>query len=901
MKKLMHKSLANRILLLITGIICLLTGSLIIYNSIHNRNTLLKYAEDSGLSFAKSMAQGSLLGVIAAEPLFLEQPFSIAMSNPEVAFVAAYDLKGKIIFKESKFEINLQLPEAQFRNIMKAGKAIVGEPIHMPHDVIEDLYAPVRAELPTEELAEELLAEPEEPAKPITQTIGFIRLGFSRARISAAEKTSAIIGIAIGLAMLTIGVFLALLLGRRITGPLKELEAGTKKISDGDLDVSLHITTEDEVGAVARAFNAMAGALKETTVSKDYVDNIVGSMNEAMLVINTNRQISTMNSAAENLLKYNSSDLAGKSVDVLFIKPADHPLDKAHWPLLTSSAISNFETEYRTKDGIGIPVSLSSAPMYDRHGRMTGVVCIARDMREINSLLEQLRSHAAELERYQSVLLNMLDDNEKARTETESERLKTLSAVNSMSEGLVMFSTAEDEVILINPAARKMLTLDIDSQASIADVKRLLGSAFETMLVRKEPLDEAHLVLDITIGETILRTIRVEGIPVGPEKQRIGTMLVLRDITRERQLDNAKYELINNVSHELRTPLSIISNVISNLLIGIAGPMSEKATSTLKTCQVNIKRLSHIIDGLLSTASIDAGQVIIKRRTVDVKALVRGELSAFEGEAAKKSLKLDIELPAEPLNVYCDAEIVSKVLSNLISNAIRYTPKGGEIFIFAGRKDSQIEFSVTDTGIGIPPDEQRSVFEHFHQIGRVYGPGEKGVGLGLAVSRLLVQRHRGSIGVSSVPGKGSKFYFVIPDLNGEELITTYLEDKVASMPDEENAPILMSIAVHEKSTGKPVKDEKIAEDVHKEIKLHLKEREHITTQSKLPTELMAVVMPDQTADAKTIIKDIKIVVKEIEKKNDNIKIAIGTTICTSMDMDIAHYIDKARKSDRNNE
>ncbi len=739
-------------------IVLVLTGLFVLYFAFHNRNSLEAYQRNSGISLAQSIAHSSVLGMIAREPAMLQQSFSIAMNDPRVVFVAAYENDGSILKQNSRVDADLSLSTARLATPLRATAAYFGGTAELGGSDIDEFLAPIRYEQ-EKELSESILEEGVRGESHL-QTVGFIRIGVSRAQIKSAVRSTVMVSFAIGALVMVMGMLLSFYMSRLITRPLKDLESGTKRISQGDLDVSLEISSDDEVGEVAKAFNAMAGALRETTVSRDFVDNILGSMNEAMIVLDNDRKITSMNRAAEELLDYRASELSAMPIDSVFPHAEGHPMDRRSWPsLLAGGALSNLHEELRAKDGRCIPVSLSAAPIYDRAGKSRGLVCIARDMREMNALLDQLRDHAEELERYQSVLFSMLDDNEKASADTESEREKTLKAVDAMSEGLIMFAP-NGEVMLINNAAKEMLGIAPGVTPELQELRNLLGGVMDPIAHGEG--GGARLTQDIALGKESPRTLRFEGINVEHEGKFIGYMLVMRDITRQRQLDEAKYELIANVSHELRTPLAIISNVISNALVGVTGPLTDKLKDGLNMCSNSTKRLSHIIDNLLDVAAVDAGKVSLRRERVDLAQLVKEKVAIHEEEARGKGVILEVSTGAERIVTDCDAKAIGDVLANLIANAIHFTNAGGMVSVAAARHGSHVEVSVTDTGVGIPPAEQASIFERFHQYGRTYGPGEKGVGLGLSISRQLVEQHGGSIGVTSIVGRGSRFYFLLP-------------------------------------------------------------------------------------------------------------------------------------------
>ncbi len=755
------KNISNKFIFAIVSIVVSLTVVFIAYFTFHNRNSLEGFQKSVGVSLVQSMAESSRLGLISSDPLYLEQPFSIAMNNPDVEFIAAYDKNGSLISKTSREEADLVLTGAIIAQIESAKGPFAGERTVVAGNEVDDFFSPVFSEYEFDTGTEELLVLKKEYAPDsLGRRIGAIRIGMSRKRIDAAEGAAFLVSAAMGIVAAIFAIVISLIIASRITKPLKALEQGTKSVIMGKLDVSVPITSDDELGSVAGAFNKMTAALRETTVSKDFMDGIVESMNEAMVVLDNDRSITTFNSAAEKMLGFNVDELKGLPVDSIFYDPENHPADSGRWQAIMANLVSNAQAEFRTKGGHRVPVTISTAPMKDKEGSAHGVVLVARDMSEVYSLLDQLKVHTAELENYQSVLFSMLEDNERSRAETESERAKTAAAVESMADGLVMFDLS-GKVLIINRASRAMLGFEKDAEATADSIRAVIGDAFDPLISNAENLAAEHFACELTLGVERKRAIRIEGLPVTKGGERIGSILVMRDVTKQRELDQAKYELISNVSHELRTPLAIISNVISNALIGVSGELDERLRTNLEMCDSNTRRLTNIIDKLLNMASMDKGDISIKREMIDLSAIVKDIGASFEQEARIKGISMNINIPKSPIAAFVDAKAIGNVLLNLISNAIRFTEKGS-VTVDAGVKGNFVEISVSDTGVGIPKDEQSLIFDSFHQIGRTYGPGEKGVGLGLAISRKLVEQHGGSISVMSAPGKGTRFTILLP-------------------------------------------------------------------------------------------------------------------------------------------
>ncbi|MFH0800155.1 MAG: ATP-binding protein [Pseudomonadota bacterium] len=821
----MRRRLANKILFSIVALISLLTISFFAYHTSHISSALNEQQFEGGTVLVSMLAQSAGIGVQASDMKLIDEPLAVIMKDEGTIFAAVYEVKGEVIKKMSRRVVELPLTDETLSRFSTAQEPFMGRQISFATEDADDFYAPVLIPAEKGSAVEAPEESPEGKKAPPTK-IGFARVVHTRARIQAAENDDLKVSAAIAVVVLLLAVSIALFLSRRILQPLAALKDGVKRIAAGNLDITLKVASKDEIGELAVAFNSMAMALRQSTVSKDYVDNIVGSMNEALIVIDRTKSVHTVNRAAEELLGYTQQELLGRPVDLLLADRKSGPLSEEGWRgLLAGGNIFDVEASFRAKGGETMPVNLSAASMVDLSGELRGVVAVVRDMRETISLVEKLQARAADLEDYQKALLSILDDNQKARAVAEAEKQKTTAAVFSMTDGLVMFSEG-NSILLINPAARSMLNLGRDTEVDIGMLSKALGLnlgcllksegdgelqervSHEAMMLSKalgvnlesllkseeegglqERVSNEVMMLskalglnlenlpksegegglqervsyEVMVGAVVKHAIRVETLPVAAKGgERIGSMLVMRDITRQRELDQAKHELIANVSHELRTPLAAISNVVSGALAGVTGVITDKLKTHLEMCRDDIRRLGGVIDNLLDIAALDTGRATPQRSLVDFIPLIEKTCESMKDLIAHKELEFSLTLPKEPVDVYCDPNMIGQVVSNLLGNAIRYTPRGGEVSLSVAKKPGRIEVSVSDTGVGISPDEQRSMFERFHQIGRTYGPGEKGLGLGLPIAKQLVELHGGTIGVTSVPGKGSRFYFYLP-------------------------------------------------------------------------------------------------------------------------------------------
>jgi signal transduction histidine kinase len=234
--------------------------------------------------------------------------------------------------------------------------------------------------------------------------------------------------------------------------------------------------------------------------------------------------------------------------------------------------------------------------------------------------------------------------------------------------------------------------------------------------------------------------------------------------------NQTKDDFVAIVSHELRTPLATISNVLSNALAGVFGELSDEARAEFKIGHMNAKRLANVVSNLLDMSTIRAGRVSLEKSQVDMPGLIHSVTESLKAKAREKGVTLETSHDPHLGLVFCDPEMIVRVITNLVGNAIKFTEDGGTISIAVNNGLEDIQISVSDTGDGIAAENQTRIFERFQQVDRTYGTGERGTGLGLAISKELVELHGGKLLVESALGDGSTFSFTLPVYSPQELL-----------------------------------------------------------------------------------------------------------------------------------
>jgi len=352
-------------------------------------------------------------------------------------------------------------------------------------------------------------------------------------------------------------------------------------------------------------------------------------------------------------------------------------------------------------------------------------------------------------------------ENAKLYEEVIAEKRKFEGAAQSMAEGLVILD-GRGAVVFANPQARTLLALGEEQlegrsffeACTHADLIALVGKA----LAKGEGIQE-----EVTLPGRPLRDLSVGITPVFDEGgAALWYVAVFHDITRLKELDRMKSEFISMVSHELRTPLASIMGYTEMLLTEGPGPLTPLQKEFLEISYESSERLLHIVEELLDVSRIDTGRIKLKLETLEMEELVADIVEAMKPAAEGKDISLYLEV-AEPLPLLeGDKARLEQVMNNLLSNAIKYTPKGGEVWIRLAGRDDHIEVAVADTGIGIAAEEIPHLFDKFFRASSAVERRIGGTGLGLFITKSIIELHGGKIWVESELGKGSSFRFTLP-------------------------------------------------------------------------------------------------------------------------------------------
>ncbi len=268
---------------------------------------------------------------------------------------------------------------------------------------------------------------------------------------------------------------------------------------------------------------------------------------------------------------------------------------------------------------------------------------------------------------------------------------------------------------------------------------------------------------------------KIAVIPVFEKDEISGTLILLTDVTRFKELEKIKTDFVSTVSHEFRTPLASITIGVGMLREGLLGRLNKKGQKIAMALEEDCERLNTLVNNLLDLSWMESGRISMESEVVDVYGLVNEAVRLLTLQAESLGIELKTDLEADLPPVEADFNKGIWLLTNLMGNAIRYTQKGGSITVKARPVGSRLFLSVIDTGCGIPIAYQKKIFSKFVQVKKTGAP-TGGAGLGLAICQEIVTAHGGQIWVESTEGKGSNFTFTLPLATREANISEEIEE-----------------------------------------------------------------------------------------------------------------------------
>jgi len=356
-----------------------------------------------------------------------------------------------------------------------------------------------------------------------------------------------------------------------------------------------------------------------------------------------------------------------------------------------------------------------------------------------------------------AVSINKLADRLAGEIDEAHQEAHRLEAVmSSMAEGVLVLDLS-GRILLANPRFRELFAAwGPIHDRSVLEVVRNREIDEILSLARESP---EPVIRDIEIHNSKDRILLTHAVGFPLEGPRAGTVTVFHDVSEIQRVDRIRRDFIANASHELRTPLTSIQGFAETL--GASSLDAEQTDACLAAILRNARRMGSLIDDLMDLSRIESGEVAIDRERVDVCQMVRTLLEDLRPRLSRARLVATLETPEAP-DAWADRRALEQILGNLVSNAIRYNDEGGSIAVHVDAKTDLLEITVADTGIGIPEEARERIFERFYRVDAARSRAVGSTGLGLSITKHLVQAMGGTIRVESEVDRGSRFIFSIP-------------------------------------------------------------------------------------------------------------------------------------------
>lgn len=380
---------------------------------------------------------------------------------------------------------------------------------------------------------------------------------------------------------------------------------------------------------------------------------------------------------------------------------------------------------------------------------------------ESSSLGQESEKEIKELKESRRALMNILEDVEDARKKAEEERDKTQLIITNFSDGLLVFDQ-ENNLSLANPQVEASLGEKAEdlSGRHISELKEV--KSFSSLIALLEAGNSKGIFRkELQLRENMI--LEVSSVPIMSGGEKAGTLVVLHDVTREKMVERMKTEFVSLSAHQLRTPLSAIKWTLRMLLDGDLGIITKDQREFIEKTYKSNERMINLVNALLNITRIEEGRYLYKPVPTDITPITESVINQYKEEAERKKIQIELNKPKKKTpKVLVDIEKITLVIQNLFENSLIYTQPGGKVTASLKIDNGEIEFSVKDTGVGIPKEQQERIFTKFFRGANVVRMDTEGTGLGLFTSKNIIEAHGGKIWFESEAGKGTTFFFTLP-------------------------------------------------------------------------------------------------------------------------------------------
>jgi PAS domain S-box-containing protein len=546
----------------------------------------------------------------------------------------------------------------------------------------------------------------------------------------------------------------------RLTRPLQMLATAAFSIAQGQLDNHVDVMGEDEVGQLGDAFERMRQSLK-------------GRLDDLSLLLRVSQAVSSSLDVTQSLppiLEGALQATAARFARLVLLDEQGEPLD-----VIARGSEGGYVTAL---DRAIVRLSKKSGPLrIENTSRSRGMIdpgLLGQDIRALLAAPMRSKDHLVGIMWLAYSEAHTLGSTEvdfittlasQAAVAVENARLfqvaeggrRRLAAILESTSDVVIVTDRANHVLLLNPAAADVFAVDAQAATGLS----IDEAVHEEIVIRllTAPIDNgAPLTGEVPLPDGRTFYASASAIVSG-DGQAIGRVAVLRDITYLKEVDEMKSEFVATVSHDLRAPLTFMRGYAT--MIPMVDQISPKQKAYVDKILLGIEQMTELIDDLLDLGRIEAGVGLV-RELCRLDEIIVAQVDTMRPRATAQGLTLRMDRTEDVTLVMGDAALLRRLIANLLDNAIKYTPQGGQVAVGWETRGNRVLISVADTGIGIAKKDQARLFEKFSRVKRRETINIKGSGLGLAIVKSIAERHAGRVWVESELDQGSTFYVEIP-------------------------------------------------------------------------------------------------------------------------------------------
>lgn len=406
---------------------------------------------------------------------------------------------------------------------------------------------------------------------------------------------------------------------------------------------------------------------------------------------------------------------------------------------------------------LGLAFILGSVLSASVMRRLQRIIQVSRKFSEGDFSKRILLDPRDEIGELAATLNRMAQDIEDKIKEVKVQHQELTAVLNSMIEGVVVLDR-KTQIISINPTVERIFAVTQEAAKGKFFLEAIRNNDISEII--SEVLDKGEFVSgELNLMWPVRKIFEVNASPIFEKSTVNGCLIVIHDITEVRRLEIVRSDFVANVSHELKTPLTSIKGFVETLL---EGAIDDKKNSRhfLEIIRNHSDRLSNLIDDLLDLSRIESKEMKLEIRQLNPRDLVEEAMLGFGSQLKKKGIVVENNLSPDS-SVKGDKDKIEQVLINLIDNAIKFNKESGSIKIYSEPLDDRVKFFIEDSGLGIPSKDLPRIFERFYRADKARSRELGGTGLGLSIVKHIIELHGGSVGVESIEGFGSKFWFIL--------------------------------------------------------------------------------------------------------------------------------------------